>query len=86
MPLRRVKQLPIRKNRRIKNRPLQIGYLSLNRRRTDIDPVPHFLYSRRMAKKAVLKETVAAPAQKPSALVDTRVIYCGDNLEQPEIN
>ncbi|MEO7931732.1 MAG: hypothetical protein ABIT76_01095 [Chthoniobacterales bacterium] len=25
-----------------------------------------------------------APAGKPSALVDTRVIYCGDNLEQLE--
>ena len=24
----------------------------------------------------------ASPARKPSALVDTRVIYCGDNLEQ----
>jgi 16S rRNA G966 N2-methylase RsmD len=23
-----------------------------------------------------------APTAKPSALVDTRVIYCGDNLEQ----
>src|SRR5881409_4266926 len=35
-----------------------------------------------MAKKAVAKEPVAAPRLKPSALVDTRVIYCGDNLEQ----
>jgi DNA modification methylase len=34
-----------------------------------------------MAKKAVTA-TVATPRQKPSALVDTRVIYCGDNLEQ----
>jgi 16S rRNA G966 N2-methylase RsmD len=34
-----------------------------------------------MAKK--LAAQPAAPArQKPSALVDTRVIYCGDNLEQ----
>ena len=24
----------------------------------------------------------ATPRQKPSALVDTRVIYCGDNREQ----
>jgi hypothetical protein len=24
----------------------------------------------------------AAPAGRPSALVDTRVIYCGDNLDQ----
>jgi DNA modification methylase len=22
------------------------------------------------------------PAQKPSSLVDTRVVYCGDNLDQ----
>ena len=35
-----------------------------------------------MAKKVAAKESVAAPRQKPSALVDTRVIYCGDNLEQ----
>ncbi len=40
-----------------------------------------------MAKTAVAKAAVKAPApaasrQKPSALVDTRVIYCGDNLEQ----
>ncbi len=35
-----------------------------------------------MAKKAAAKESVAAPRQKPSALVDTRVIYCGDNLDQ----
>ena len=35
-----------------------------------------------MAKKAAVKEPVAAPRQKPSALVDTRVIYCGDNLDQ----
>jgi DNA modification methylase len=35
-----------------------------------------------MAKKVAAKESVAAPRLKPSALVDTRVIYCGDNLEQ----
>jgi hypothetical protein len=31
-----------------------------------------------------MKENLAAakPAGKPSALVDTRVVYCGDNLEQ----
>jgi len=28
------------------------------------------------------KMAEAAPAKRPSALVDTRVIYCGDNLEQ----
>ena len=35
-----------------------------------------------MAKKVIAKETVAAPRLKPSALLDTRVVYCGDNLEQ----
>jgi hypothetical protein len=35
-----------------------------------------------MAKKDAAKEPVAAPRQKPSVLVDTRVIYCGYNLEQ----
>ena len=35
-----------------------------------------------MAKKAVAKETVPAPRLKSSALLDTRVVYCGDNLEQ----
>src|ERR1017187_815131 len=35
-----------------------------------------------MAKKVAAKESVAAPRLKPSALLDTRVIYCGDNLEQ----
>src|SRR6266705_6264801 len=35
-----------------------------------------------MAKKPAAKEPVAAPRRKPSALLDTRVIYCGDNLEQ----
>ncbi len=40
-----------------------------------------------MAKKAPAEKPVkspapAAPRQKTSALVDTRVIYCGDNLEQ----
>jgi DNA modification methylase len=35
-----------------------------------------------MAKKVAAKESVAAPRLKPSALVDTRVIYCGDNLDQ----
>ena len=27
-------------------------------------------------------EVVPATRQKPSALLDTRVVYCGDNLEQ----
>ena len=35
-----------------------------------------------MAKKAVAKEPVAAPRLKSSVLLDTRVVYCGDNLEQ----
>ena len=35
-----------------------------------------------MAKKSDAKPAAAAPRQKPSALVDTRVIYCGDNLDQ----
>ena len=34
------------------------------------------------AKAARLKEDAPKPAARPSALVDTRVIYCGDNLEQ----
>jgi hypothetical protein len=29
-----------------------------------------------------LKEDAPKPAGRPSSLVDTRVIYCGDNLEQ----
>ena len=29
-----------------------------------------------------LKEDAPNPAGRPSSLVDTRVIYCGDNLEQ----
>jgi hypothetical protein len=33
-----------------------------------------------MAKKVAAKETIAAPRQKPSAVVDTRLIYCGDNV------
>jgi hypothetical protein len=35
-----------------------------------------------MAKKVIAKETVAAPRLKSSALLNTRVVYCGDNLEQ----
>ncbi len=31
---------------------------------------------------AAAPEPAAAPRLKPSTLVDTRVIYCGDNLEQ----
>ncbi len=32
--------------------------------------------------KTIDKASAQAPAGKPSALLDTRVIYCGDNLEQ----
>jgi DNA modification methylase len=35
-----------------------------------------------MAKKASGKPTAASPRLKSSSLLDTRVIYCGDNLEQ----
>jgi hypothetical protein len=39
-----------------------------------------------MAKKVPTKPAATAPAQshpaKPSSLLDTRVVYCGDNLEQ----
>ena len=34
------------------------------------------------AKAARLKEDAPKPAARPSSLVDTRVIYCGDCLEQ----
>ncbi len=33
-------------------------------------------------KKVTRKTTDAVKAGKPSALVDTRVVYCGDNLDQ----
>ena len=35
-----------------------------------------------MAKKPVSGSKKTSAAGKPSSLVDTRVIYCGDNLEQ----
>jgi 16S rRNA G966 N2-methylase RsmD len=35
-----------------------------------------------MAKKSVSNSKNPQTAAKPSSLVDTRVIYCGDNLEQ----
>ena len=35
------------------------------------------------AKAARLKQDAPKPARRPSSVVDTRVIYCGDNLEQP---
>jgi hypothetical protein len=35
-----------------------------------------------MAKKPASNSKKTPPGGKPSSLVDTRVIYCGDNLEQ----
>ena len=35
-----------------------------------------------MAKKSAANEPAAVPRQRPSSLVDTRLIYCGDNLDQ----
>jgi len=35
-----------------------------------------------MAKKKAAKTEPVPAAGKPSAILDTRVIYCGDNLEQ----
>ena len=35
-----------------------------------------------MARKAKSESEKTPTAGKPSSLVDTRVIYCGDNLEQ----
>jgi DNA modification methylase len=35
-----------------------------------------------MARKNLRPAASKPPAGKPSALLDTRVIYCGDNLEQ----
>jgi 16S rRNA G966 N2-methylase RsmD len=35
-----------------------------------------------MAKKKKEDSPKAPPTGKPSSLVDTRVIYCGDNLDQ----
>ena len=35
-----------------------------------------------MAKKSASDSKEAQTTAKPSALVDTRVVYCGDNLDQ----
>jgi len=35
-----------------------------------------------MAKKAANSKKPAQAAGKPSSVIDTRVIYCGDNLDQ----
>jgi len=37
-----------------------------------------------MTKKFTSGSKKTPPVGKPSALLDTRVIYCGDNLEQPK--
>ena len=54
-----------------------------------VDPAGLAFYSSAMAKKSPASASSAADdpkatasRQKPSALLDTRVIYCGDNLEQ----
>ena len=55
-----------------------------------VDPVSFIFYSSPMAKKkpaptpssASDEPKVEVTRQKPSALLDTRLIYCGDNLEQ----
>src|ERR1039457_2321079 len=36
----------------------------------------------RLSPKSKKNETGATPVLRPSTLLDTRVIYCGDNLEQ----
>ena len=71
------------------------AFLSIREtRRPRIDPHFNFLYAKRMAKKAAAKgrtdlpvsqdaqQRVPTTRRKPSSLLDTRVIYCGDNLEQ----
>ena len=35
-----------------------------------------------MAKKGTTDKPTSSPAGEPSSLLDTRVVYCGDNLEQ----
>ena len=36
----------------------------------------------RLSPKSEKNETGATPILRPSSLLDTRVIYCGDNLER----
>jgi len=79
--------------------PLRADFLELNWATTQTCKPVENNYSRRMAKKAAGKPSVAAdvsprqaPPEKsaalsraqprPSSLLDTRVVYCGDNLEQ----
>jgi hypothetical protein len=73
------------------------AFLSIREtRRPRIDPYSNFLYAKRMAKKAAANvgqasrlspkseknETGRMPVLRPSPLLDTRVVYCGDNLEK----
>ena len=39
--------------------------------------------AKKVSSKTDLENPAAARSAKPSTLLDTRVIYCGDNLEQP---
>ena len=71
------------------------AFLSIREtRRPRIDPHFNFLYAKRMAKKAAAKgradlpvsqdaqQRVPATKLKSSSLLDMRVVYRGDNLEQ----
>jgi len=72
------------------------AFLSIREtRRPRIDPHFNFLYAKRMAKKAAVakgradlpvsqdaQQRVPTTRRKSSSLLDTRVVYCGDNLEQ----
>ncbi len=60
----------------------------MQRKTADKDKHIKKLFRGRKSSKAVIREepasykTKPASAERPSALLDTRVIYCGDNLEQ----
>jgi hypothetical protein len=49
---------------------------------TEIDADKFPAHTSRMAKKVAAKPAAASPRLKSSSLLDTRVVYCGDNLEQ----
>jgi hypothetical protein len=38
--------------------------------------------AKKVSSKTASEKAAAARPAKPSALLDTRVVYCGDNLEQ----
>jgi len=59
---------------------LELGTLKLWAR--DLQITRTFLHLWGMAKKPASDADRIPPSGKPSALVDTRVIYCGDNLDQ----